>query len=178
MKYVLSFAFALMLGASTLFGQTNLKFAHVNVELILSYMPEYKTMGQQLQAQRKKYAEQLAIKENYGQQKLAEYLELAEVNPNSPDLKAKEDELRRLEAEIQKNASESERKLQVNQQKLLAPILEKMDKAIKAEAAASGYDYVFSDLDGNGTSVVLYAPEERNLTKKVMKRLGIEVPTN
>ena len=43
-------------------------------------------------------------------------------------------------------------------------------------AKEEGYDLILNTVDGSGTSIVLHVQPERDLTERVLKRLGIELP--
>ena len=61
---------------------------------------------------------------------------------------------------------------------MLDPIIKKLQTEIKALSEAEGYDYVLNTVDGSGVSIILHGPEEHDLTKKLMTRLGIKIPDN
>ena len=151
------------------------KIGYANIELILLYMPESKAMQQTLAVYEKKLAENLQVKQQYYQSKGEKYLELAKTTQDETKLKPLQDELLKLEKEIQQQTSEAQNKLMAKREELLAPIVEKLQKEIDALADAEGYDYVFNSVDGSGVSIILRAPETHDLTKKLMVRLGIDV---
>ncbi|MEZ4825282.1 MAG: OmpH family outer membrane protein [Bacteroidia bacterium] len=153
------------------------KIGYVNIELILVYMPETKTMNSTLQTYEKKLAEQLQVKQQYAQQKYAEYLQLEEEGKLTPtDKETREKELLKLDEEIQKQTATSQENLMKKRQDLLDPIITKMQDQLKALATAEGYDYILNTVDGSGVSIVLHGPQEHDLTQKLMTRLGIKIP--
>ena len=151
------------------------RIGYLNMELVLSYMPEAKTMAQSLQTYEQQLAKQLKIKQDYGQSKVNDYLQRRESGASESELKALEEEIRKLEQEIQKFAAEAEQKLMAKRQELLAPIMEKMKKAIDEIAERDGYDYILNSVDGSSVSVVLHGPETKDLTKSVLTELGIDI---
>lgn len=153
------------------------KIGYVNVDLVLLYMPETKTMEQQLQTYRQKLGEQLQKKQEYYQLKLQEGQQKAANGASEEDLKPLGDELQKLQAEIQEEATKADQQLLKKRQDLLSPITEKLGKAIKDVAAAEGYDYILNTVDGSGVSLVLHGPEGNDLTKTIMTKLGIQIPT-
>lgn len=152
------------------------KIGYANIDLILAYMPESQNMQQNLQTYQIKLSESLKAKEQYGQIKYQEYLEKAKANEQDPALKPLQEELVKLDEELRKETAEAEQKLLVKRQDLMAPIVEKLQREIKALSADEGYTYIFNTVDGSGVSIVLQGPEEHDLTKKLMTRLGIQIP--
>lgn len=152
------------------------KIGYANIELILAYMPESKTMQQALATHEKKLGEKLQVKQQYYQTKGQEYLELAKTTQDEAKLKPLQDELIKLEEDIKKETSDAQNKLMAKRQDLMAPIIEKLQTEIKALSTAESYDYVLNTVDGSGVSIILHGPEEHDLTKKLMDRLGIKLP--
>ncbi|MEM6263030.1 MAG: OmpH family outer membrane protein [Bacteroidota bacterium] len=154
------------------------KIGYASVDAIMAYMPEMKTMQQTLATYEKKLAERLQAKQQYAQQKYAEYQEKAQATPPTPEaeMKALEEELRKLQAEIQAEAQKAEESLMKKRMTLMEPITDKLQTAIDEIAKSEGYTYVFNTRDGTGFSIVLKAPEGDDLTEKIMTKMGITVP--
>jgi outer membrane protein len=167
---------ALCLGLAGGLQAQDLKIGYASVDLVLAYMPETQTMNQQLASFEKKLGEQLQIKQQYLQEKYSEYLEFEKTTSDEAVLKTRQDDLIKLEEEVQAAQGESRQKLMKKRQELLAPIVEKMQKALDELAGEESYDYILNSVDGQGVSVVLHGPEEHDLTRKLMKKLGIEIP--
>lgn len=152
------------------------KIGYVNVDLVLLYMPETKTMEQQLQTYRQKLGEKLQKKQEFAQLKLQEAQQKAQAGATEEELKPLSDELQKLQQEIQEEAAKADQELLGKRQELLAPITEKLGNAIKDIANSEGYDYVLNTVDGSGVSLVLHGPEGNDLTRTIMKKLGIQIP--
>ncbi|RMG21612.1 MAG: OmpH family outer membrane protein [Bacteroidetes bacterium] len=161
--------------AGTSFAQ---KIGYANVDLILVYMPETKSMNQTLQTYQQKLGEQLQSKQQYAQSKLQEYQAKAQNGATEEELKPLQEELIRLDEEIKKAAADADQKLLKRRQELLQPITEKLGNAIKAVATEQGFDYVLNTVDGSGVSLVLHGPEGNDITETVMRKLGIQLPQN
>lgn len=167
-------ALFLFVGTSA-FGQV--KIGYTNIELILNYMPEMRSVDQGLQTFQKKLAEKLKVKEDYATQKLQEYQELAQANRLSPaDKETREKELMKLDQELQKEAGEAEFDLMAKRQELMGPVLEKLQKAIDDVAEGEGYTVILNQTTSAGVSTILYGPEEDDVTERVMTKLGIDIP--
>lgn len=177
---ITGFAFILALGLTANGFAQNLKIGYANIEMVLVYMQETKAMNQDLQTYQQKLGEKLQTKQQYAQTKFAEYQELKQkgASADQAELESKEQELLKLDEELKKEAGEADQKLMEKRQELMKPILEKLDASIKTLAASEGYDLILNSVDGNGVSIVLYGPEEHDLTKKLMTSLGIEIPAD
>lgn len=169
--FIITGLFLLLCG--TVVGQH--KIGYVNLEAVLSVMPETKTMNQQLQTYQQKLGQALQTKDNYFQLKLQEYQEKAEAGATEAELKPQEDELKKLQTELQTLQADSEQKLIQKQQDLMAPVLEKIEALIKEIATTKKLDYILNSAT-NGNSVLLQAPDQDNITKDLLDKLGIKLP--
>ncbi len=158
--------------AGQLFAQSP-KIGYADIQAVLARMPETRTMQQQLQSFEQKLGEQIQTKQTYAQTKLQEYMELRESGANETTLAPLEEELRKLDTEIAKASQDAETKLMTRRQDLLQPIIDKLQTAIDAIAAAEGYTFIMSKVDGTGSSMILFGPEEHDVTLKIMKKMGI-----
>ena len=150
---------------------------YTNVEFILASMPEFKTMNKTLQTYQGKLAEKLQVKDSYVKQKYQEYLQKKEAGTPDAQLKSLEEELLKLDAEVQQLAAELDQQLVTKQQELLEPILTKLQNAIDDVAQAKGYKYVLNQTTSSGVSTILYGPEEADVTEAVFAKLGIQMPS-
>lgn len=166
---VFAFAAAFQASAQNTIGYTN-------VEFILGSMPEAKAMQTTLGTYQKKLGEALQVKEQYVQQKYQEYMQKKEAGASEAALKPLEEELLRLDQEVQTMAADSEQKLLKKQQDLLEPILTKLQGAIDKVAEERGYKYVLNQTTSAGVSTILVGPEDADVTEAVFKNLGIPMP--
>lgn len=170
---------ALIIGLLICFGTVlkaqQMKIGYANLEAILSVMPESQTMAQQLRSFQQKLGQSLKTKEDYLRLKYQEYQDKAEGGATEAELKPLEDEITKLQQELQAAQADSEQKFAAKQQDLMAPILEKIQKAIDEIVAARGLDYVLNSAT-NGNSILLQAPDSDNITKDILDKLGIKIP--
>ena len=110
----------------------DVKIGYANIELILVYMPETKTMNQQLATYEKKLAEDLQSRQTYAQTKLEEYQEFIQSTPppTEDQVKGRQDELLKLDEEIRKKQAEAQQKLATRRQDYMEPIAEKLQGKI------------------------------------------------
>lgn len=157
-------------------SQAQMKIAHCNIQVVLGNMPETMTMEQDLNTYRQKCSERLANKEKVAQDKYNETIELLQKNAiTEEEAKKREDEILKLQQELKDDAQRYERELGERQADLLGPISEKLKKVIDDIAKADGYTYVLNSMDAGGTSIVLVGPEQDDITKRVMDKLGIKM---
>ena len=142
------------------------KFGYLNSQAILASMPEVKEMnsnlkvlGDQLQRKGKQMYEEYQKELAAAQQKEAQG-ELAPIDKDkiSKKLENKQKEILAYEKEMQQQLAEKE-------QKLIEPILNKINDAIKAVAEEKGLTMVFEQ------GVLLYADESMNINDQVKAKL-------
>ena len=142
------------------------KFGYLNSQAILANMPEVKEMnsnlkvlGEQLQKKGKQMYEEYQKELAAAQQKEAQG-ELAPIDKEkiSKKLEEKQNEILAYEKDMQKQLAEKE-------QKLIEPILEKINSAIEAVAKEQGLTMVFEQ------GVLLYADESMNINDEVKAKL-------
>ena len=145
------------------------RFAHLNSQNIISEMHEYKEATATLADMQKKYQGELnRTKEDFNK-KYQEYLAQAEGLPrNIAERRQKElQDLAQRQEQFQQEAYES---LQKAREEALAPILQKVNDAIKAVGEAEGYIYIF---DLSSTPIPYIGSESEDITDKVKAQLGI-----
>ena len=86
--------------------------------------------------------------------------------------KDRETELQNLQTRLQDFSRSAQESLQKTYRQLMSPILSKVQQAIDTVAKQSGYHFILN-VGSSGSTNVLYASEEHNITKLVIKRLGI-----
>lgn len=168
MKSVVIF-FSTLLLALGIQAQT-FKIGYTDIEYVLTQMPEYKTASGDIELFQKKLEERFRIKNDYAQSKLQEYYDM-ERTLTMDQKKAKEEELMKLDEELKQFEKDAQGEMQVKQDALLAPIREKVLKAIEQVAAEKGYSYILNK--SGGLLNVLYAPKEDDVTDALAAKLGI-----
>jgi outer membrane protein len=174
-KYILFVLLGLVAMAGN--SQTVTKIGYTNVELILQYMPETKSIETELSKLEKAISSALEVKQKYYQQKLIEFMEYKQSGKTlTPEMeKLATTELQKLESEIQKGVAEAENRLMKRRMDLLKPVQDKMQGAIDAVAKEGGYTYILNQAVGAGIPSILYGKESDNVTSAIAKKLGIAV---
>lgn len=144
------------------------KFGYINSGEILNALPEVKQADANLEAYQKQ------LKKSY--QKLVEQFQAdytalqAKVDKGELSPKQQEEEaakLQKRQGEIAQFEQDMVQKLEEKRNKLLKPIYDKVDVAIKAVAKDGGYQFIFEQ------GVLLYADESQNVSTKVKAKLGL-----
>jgi len=168
MKNVKKIVVALVLFvATTGFVNAQSKVAHINVQQLLSEMPEMLAAQAEIKKLQETYKADLEGSITEMQNKYTQYQN--EATSKTPE----ENEKRAVELQgYEKNIKEAEQQalqeLQKKQQELFAPISEKAKKAIDKVAAALGYDYVIDASPGLG----LIVSKGKDLLPEVKQELG------
>ncbi len=163
---------SLVIATSVVFtasAQTAAKFGHVNIQELLTVLPEYKKAETSLQGYVQQLQGALQTMENEYRQKANDY-QKNEATMLPPVKEAKQREILDLEKRIQTLQMTSEQQMMEKQLELIKPIEDKIMKAIKELAEAEGYTYIFDSSPGQS---LLYFADSNDVTAKVKTRLGI-----
>lgn len=147
------------------------KYGHLNSGNLLAEMPAVKAADKQMEAYQK---ELIAAGEKMAtafQEKLSVYMKKA----NAGELSQVQDQqeqakLQQEQQKIAKYEQEIVAKMQEKRQELLAPILQKVDAAIKAIGEEQGYAMIF---DTSVINAVLFAKDSDDITAVVKTKLGM-----
>jgi len=144
------------------------KIAHVNLDSLISIMPESKVAQQGVQAYAKQLEQQVTAMQTELQTKYTEFQEkskdLAEVVRAS-----KEKELNDLNTRIQDFQQQAQADYQKKTAELSKPVYDKAKKAIDQVAKENGYKYALD----TSTGLVLYFEPADDILSLVVKKLGI-----
>ncbi len=155
-----------LLLATGLFAQ---KFGYINSEVILNDFEEFREAQSKLEVEGKRIQDQYygmageldSLQQEYERQKFI----MTEANR-----KAKENEIKTLSDQLRKFQVEKlgpKGEIYQKQQALAAPILDKINKAIKKVGQEYQYDFIFDTVAGN----ILYAKDTYDLTNVVLNEL-------
>ncbi len=156
-----------MMIATTGFVNAQSKVAHINVQLLLSEMPEMKAAQAELKKLQETYRADLESSMTELKNKYDQY-------SNEASSKTKEEndkralELQQFDKNIQEAEAAALQEMQKKQAELFAPISEKAKAAIEKVAAAQGFDYVYDASQGGG----LIVARGKDLLPEVKQELG------
>jgi outer membrane protein len=164
---LVAMVFSITIGGAQAQG---LKAGYADPEIIITYMPEYTQVQNQMAIEYRTSQEALQAMAADFQDRVEKY------QKQQPLLSAerqaeRESELGQLQAEIQDAAARKDEELNLRQEELMAPLLEKVQQAIDAIAKAQGLDIVIR------SPALLYVNSDKvvNINIDIAKRLGIEI---
>lgn len=185
---VMAFAAVLMLGGLSARAQAQasapvtpapttaaapLKLGYTNIDYILGQTPEAKDIQNQLTIQRTQSENELKRISKEFEDKLAAY-EKGQAQMSDVIRADREKELQGLQTRLQEFQRNAEQQLQAKYGQLVNPVIQKIQKNIDEVAKENGYTYIFNLDAGAGTTpILLYAPEDGNVTDMVLKKMGV-----
>ena len=146
------------------------KTGTIDSEYILSQMPELAKVEEDLKTYNKKLEDELKVKVDNYQAKVKEYQEKV-ASFTDPMKKTKQEEIINMENEIAKFRQNGSQLVQIEQNRLLQPLYQKIGQALEEVAKAEKYTQVFTIT----TSGLAYVDPNYDLTKKVAAKLGINL---
>ena len=144
------------------------KFGHVNTQEVFSQMPEVAQVKLKMDTINSQYENQLASMNEELQKKYQDY-QAQEATMAAAVKQIRQQELQEMQQRIQLFYQTAEQDIQKKQQELIAPVHEKMAKAIKAVGDRDGFTYIF-----DSASMVHIGADAIDATPAVKKELGIK----
>ncbi len=158
----------LVITASSFSAAYAQKIAHVNLDSLITLLPESKIAQQGVQDYAKLLEQQVTAMQAELQTKYAEFQEKSK---DMPELvrASKEKELNDLNQRIQDFQQQAQADYQRKSAELSRPVYEKAKKAIDQVAKENGYKYVLD----TSTGIVLFSEPTDDIIALVIKKLGI-----
>lgn len=144
------------------------KIAHINLDTLISLMPETKVATEAANSYLKGLEQELVAMNSEFEGKYKEYME-KEASMNELLKKNKQEDLQQLQSRIQEFQRKAEIDFRQKQAELTAPIVEKAKKGIDIVAKESGYKYVLDTSPGRTS--VLYSENNEDILMSVKKKL-------
>lgn len=147
-----------------------LKIGYADPEVIITYMPEYQNIQQQMAAEYRTSQQALqALAEDF-QEQVARYQRQQPLLSEERQAE-KEQELAQFQAEIQQNAAEKDEQLAQKEEELMAPLLERVQTVIDEVATEQSLDLVVR------SPALLYVNPDRilNINLDIARKLGVEI---
>ena len=165
MKQFVLIVMAFFAVTTSTFAQS--KVAHINVQHLLSDMPDMKAAQDEHKKLENTYRADIESSVAELQKKLVAYQNEA-ASKTAEENKARADELQNAERNIAAAEQAAMQELQRKQQELFAPISEKAKEAIEKVAKDQGFDYVIDSSPG----LSLLVANGTDLLPSVKKELG------
>ncbi len=144
------------------------KFGHVNTQELFAMMPEVNKVRLTMDTINNQYETQLASMNEEFQRKYQDYM-AQEATMADAIKQIRQQELQEMQQRIQLFYQTAEQDIQKKQQELLAPVHEKMTKAIKAVGDREGYTYIF-----DSAAMVHIGADATDVMPAVKRELGIQ----
>lgn len=144
------------------------KFGHINTQELFAEMPEVAQVKLKMDTIQSQYENQLASMNEEFQKKVQDY-QTQEATMAEAIKQIRQQELQEMQQRIQLFYQTAEQDIQKKQQELLAPVHEKMTKAIKTVGDREGYTYIF-----DSAAMVHIGADAIDATPAVKKELGIK----
>ena len=144
------------------------KFGHINTQELFAQMPEVAQIKLKMDTIQSQYENQLASMNEEFQKKVQDY-QAQEANMADAIKQIRQQELQEMQQRIQLFYQTAEQDIQKKQQDLLAPVHEKLAKAIKAVGERENYTYIF-----DSAAMVHIGADATDATPSVKKELGIK----
>ena len=144
------------------------KFGHINTQELFAQMPEVAQVKLKMDTIQNQYETQLASMNEEIQKKAQDY-QAQEATMADAVKQIRQQELQEMQQRIQLFYQTAEQDIQKKQQELLAPVHEKMAKAIKTVGEREGYTYIF-----DSAAMVHIGADATDATPAVKKELGIK----
>ena len=144
------------------------KFGHINTQELFAQMPEVAQVKLKMDTINAQYESQLTSMQEEFQKKLQDY-QSQEATMADAVKQIRQQELQEMQQRIQLFYQTAEQDIQKKQQDLLAPVHERMIKAIKAVGEREGYTYIF-----DSAAMAFISTDAVDVTPSVKKELGIK----
>lgn len=144
------------------------KFGHINTQELFAQMPEVNQVKLKMDTIQNQYEMQMTSMSEEIQKKYQDYQAQEATMPDAVK-QIRQQELQEMQQRIQLFYQTAEQDIQKKQQELLAPVHEKMTKAIKAVGDREGYTYIF-----DSAAMVHIGADAIDATAAVKKELGIK----
>ena len=144
------------------------KFGHINTQELFAQMPEVAQVKLKMDTIQAQYENQLASMNEEFQKKVQDY-QTQEATMADAIKQIRQQELQEMQQRIQLFYQTAEQDIQKKQQELLAPVHERMTKAIKAVGERENYTYIF-----DSAAMVHIGNDAVDATPSVKKELGIK----
>ncbi len=164
MKQLTLLAFVALLGCSQAFAQ---KFGHLDAQQILLTLPERAEAQATIEAAAAEYESEVTRMQGELESKFADYQAKAATWPDAIR-QQKERELQQLDAGLQEFGMTIQNDLAQMEQQLLAPMVERVRKAIEDVGKEQGFTYIFD----SSTGVTLFNGGE-DVSGLVKTKLGM-----
>ncbi|WP_010423533.1 OmpH family outer membrane protein [Anaerophaga thermohalophila] len=168
---VFAIVFMVSLAAASVSVAQELKFGHLNVQQLISELPEKQAADKELQSEAQKLQNQLQVMSQELDEKYKNYMTQRD---SLSDLirSTREKEIQDYDQRIQNFNKLAQQSLSQKEQQLLQPIIEKVEKAINAVGEEQDFIYIFD----TSSQVILYNSDQsvdcQDMVKAKLKEMN------
>jgi outer membrane protein len=147
--------------------QAQSKVGHFDLQYVLPQIPEYKKAEAEMETYAKQIQDELKSKQEEFERKLKDYQGKMEAGTLTPAMQAsKEKELQTLQQQFQRFQQGIQQDGQSQEARLMAPIYEKIQKALDEVAKEGGYGFILRD------EACYASPKAENISDRVLRKMG------
>lgn len=158
----------LLLFSSSIFAQ-DLKFGHVNIQEVMTAMPEFQAMEKELKGEYERLESQLSTMQEELTSMQEDYMATAQ-SLSAQERATREKEMTDRSQIVQTFYRTSQQNLSQKQQEMQAPLMQKLMDAVEKVGADGGFIYIF---EANSGATVYYSDQSVDVTPLLKKELGI-----
>jgi outer membrane protein len=151
------------------------KIGYADGEYIIQQLPDFKRVTDDMATHETQLQNQLKAKSQELETKMKAY-EQNQATMVDAVRRSTETELRQLQENLQKFSQDAQTSYMNKQTTLMAPLFEKVSKAIEEVAKENGYDLILAPAissQGGASDILLYSSEKYDITSLVLKKLGV-----
>lgn len=142
---------------------------YLNVDYILSVMPELDGVKAELQEFEGQLITQIQVKYDALQKKMASYQQEAE-SLNEVVRLDRQREIQNLESGLQSFRADAQQAVTRKEGELLQPLYDKIQEAIDSVSTQNGFDHIFRQ------EAIVFSSKAENIAPLVLKQLKIDIP--
>ena len=147
------------------------KIGWTSADSVARALPEFQQAIAQLRKSSNSYNQELKRKQEEFNRKYQSFVQDAQAGNMLPAIQeSREAELQRLNEELKGFEQRANQYIAAERQQLLAPIYNRIEKAIRAEGKAGNYDFIFEQDELRSVPFLVYKSED-DLTQKIIERL-------
>lgn len=171
-------ALTIILFLLTVHSQAQIKIGFMDVQAVMSELPEMNNVQTELEGFVTEKQQQLQDRTASFQEAVANYQENQD-SMSQQQQTAREEELASMESDLRTFQQSLQTEIQQYRQQLLAPIYEDIDQAIANIAEEEDLDFVLNKATMRGENIVQFSAEETlNITNSVVQRINSQSNQN
>jgi outer membrane protein len=144
------------------------KVGYVDVENVISQLPEYKKLELKLEETRKKFSDDLFARQQNFEKLYTTYMQNGKSMPDSSRVKA-ENQLQQLDAEMQQFRQDAQNTFENTKKLFLGPVYLKLGGVIRDVAVENGYSMILPYRVGQ-SELLLHSLPQNDVSDLVVKK--------